>query len=189
MRRQMALDAGVQFLRQLELQTVGHSRRTLLDHLVSTSRLLSDWGCSETICLAGLFHSIYGTESFQYEHARHVTRENIRSVIGVDAERLAWLFGMGTKESIWRGLRDQAAARTARVPTLTHRVTGEQLQCADREFLGLACILVANALDQAVHLPERYRTEQLIPFERLLPLIPAAGANAFREILASRSAS
>jgi hypothetical protein len=36
-----------------------------LSHLTGVEAVLRDWGEPEPVCLAGLFHSIYGTEGFQ----------------------------------------------------------------------------------------------------------------------------
>jgi hypothetical protein len=38
---------------------------SFMEHLVGTEAVLRGWGCAEYLCRAGLFHSIYGTESFQ----------------------------------------------------------------------------------------------------------------------------
>ena len=77
----------------------GHSYRVLLDHLRGTRALLSQWGAREAVQDAGLFHSVYGTETY-----RHVTlpldlRGQVRALIGEEAEGLAYVFGAMTKES------------------------------------------------------------------------------------------
>ena len=43
---------------------LGHIGTTLYAHLVGTARLLETWGRPLDVCLAGLCHSIYGTQSY-----------------------------------------------------------------------------------------------------------------------------
>jgi len=181
---------GMKFLEFLGLNDVHHSRRTFFDHLVSTGSLLRDWNCSEPVCLAGLFHAIYETESFRYENTRTLTREAVRSVIGADAEKIAWLYGMATGNSLW----NQLASLTAPISStskhlLTHRVTGEDVYCGTSELLALANISLANALDQAYHLPQRYDADKLSTFQCLLSHVSPRGVKAFEELFTYRLAS
>lgn len=69
-----------------------HSGRTLQDHLLGTWHLLKSWGSSDSVCLAGLFHSIYGTNVFIRKCLLAADRPKLRSAIGTDAEALTWLF-------------------------------------------------------------------------------------------------
>lgn len=70
-----------------------HSDRSLLEHLTGTASLLMDWGCSNDVVLAGLCHSIYGTDSYHTVTVDHSKRDEVRSLIGERAEELAWEFG------------------------------------------------------------------------------------------------
>ena len=42
-----------------------HSGGELLDHLRGTHDFLAAWGNDQPVCLGGLFHSIYGTQSYK----------------------------------------------------------------------------------------------------------------------------
>jgi hypothetical protein len=182
-------DNGVKFLESLGFNNVGHSRRTFFDHLVSTGSLLREWGCPELVYLAGLFHAIYETESFRYENARALTREAVRSVIGSDAEKIAWLYGIATGKSLWSQLTLLSALINSKsTHLLIHRVTGEDVPCERSELLVLANITLANALDQAYHLSQRYDVDKLSTFEFLLPHVPPRGVKAFKELFAYRLA-
>lgn len=90
-RRQIPKEA-VDLLRRLHADETPHTGRSLIDHLIGTYRLLESWGNSRPICLAGLFHSIYGTNIFLFRSARLDQRCEVRAVIGETAERLAYLF-------------------------------------------------------------------------------------------------
>ena len=48
----------ISLLDRLSIQDIEHFGRPLKDHLVGTHDLLERWGCSEDVCLAGLFQII-----------------------------------------------------------------------------------------------------------------------------------
>jgi hypothetical protein len=73
---------------------VGHSGRKLYTHLRNTHDLLESWGAPEYVCLAGLFHSVYGTRTFKHQ-CLEATAENralICKLIGDEAEFLVYVF-------------------------------------------------------------------------------------------------
>lgn len=69
-----------------------HTGRSLRDHLIGTFTLLKAWGNDQDLCLAGLFHSIYGTVVYTRASADLAERGTIRCAIGSRAEELAYLF-------------------------------------------------------------------------------------------------
>jgi hypothetical protein len=74
-----------------------HSGRSLLDHLEGTWRLLKFWGCGESTCLGGLFHSIYGTSIFKSNSVSIAHRPSVQQAIGKEAESLAFLFSVASR--------------------------------------------------------------------------------------------
>jgi SM-20-related protein len=68
---------------------VKHSGRTFFEHLFGTMLKIENREeiSDNSLLLAGLYHSIYGTESFKYENSE-ITRELIQSLIGTEAEYL-----------------------------------------------------------------------------------------------------
>lgn len=72
---------------------------------------------------------------------------------------------------------------------LVNRITSASLRCDRSELAALINITLANALDQAQHLPERYDERKLLSLQFLLPLVPRSGAQAFHERLRLRAAS
>lgn len=82
----------VELLRASGAHTFPHSGRTLLDHLVGTYRILKDWGNPEPVCAGGLFHSVYGTNVFRRQIIKPWQRDQVRAVIGTEAEEYAHLF-------------------------------------------------------------------------------------------------
>jgi hypothetical protein len=81
----------LRMLRSLGYGELMHdSHVPFLSHLIGTRRLLVEWECRPALCDAGLFHSVYGTEYFEPEVA--ASRDDVRAIIGPDAERVAWLW-------------------------------------------------------------------------------------------------
>jgi hypothetical protein len=72
--------------------TIRHSRRTLLEHLSGTHDLLEAWDAPRPVRLAGLYHSIYGTNQFQKWAWPITSRDTIKGLIGHEAEALVYIF-------------------------------------------------------------------------------------------------
>jgi hypothetical protein len=79
-------------LEQARAGEVSHSGRTLYEHLAGTYELLREWGNVEPVCLAGLFHSIYGTQHFKRRVWPLTDRATIQELIGPQAELMAFIF-------------------------------------------------------------------------------------------------
>lgn len=69
-----------------------HSGRTLLEHLEGTRKVLKDLGAPEYLQDAGLFHSVYGTVTYMPEGGIVSSREEVKELIGEQAEEIAYWF-------------------------------------------------------------------------------------------------
>lgn len=69
---------------------INHLDRTLFEHLFGTYTLLQDLGMPRHVCLAGLYHSVYETEYFQFNTP--FTREIVQQLIGHEAESIVYEF-------------------------------------------------------------------------------------------------
>lgn len=69
---------------------VAHSNSTYLDHCQNIYNILKDIGADEEVCLAGLYHSVYGTEYFNLGQV--FNRDVIKELIGSRAEELVHIF-------------------------------------------------------------------------------------------------
>src|SRR6185437_12663619 len=83
---------AIDLLHQCGAMLQPHSGRTLFAHLAGTYSLLQAWGNPMHVCLGGLFHSIYGTNAFRHRSLPEDQRFALQSLIGIQAERLAWDF-------------------------------------------------------------------------------------------------
>lgn len=136
-----------------------HSGRTLQEHLLGTCNLLKAWGCPPHVCKAGMFHSIYGTNAFQRSCLTEGDRAMLHDSIGVEAERLVYLFSVS----------DRPVAFLKAVPTLTiiSRLTGQVIEVTKGELQELMAIECANLMEQGavsglievlLRLPEEQRS-------------------------------
>ena len=83
----------VDYLKEIGCGNQQHSgNRSLLHHLVGVSLILSERDYSDALCIAGLFHSIYGTSVFHPKMVSMDDRDEIKDLIGVEAENLVYQF-------------------------------------------------------------------------------------------------
>ena len=69
-----------------------HSGRSFFSHLKGTYDLLERDGAAPHVCIAGLCHSIYGTNIFNHASVPLQERQHVANVIGLGAEFLAYTF-------------------------------------------------------------------------------------------------
>src|SRR5215469_9654179 len=108
------------FMLGLGTEEVAHTGKSYLAHNIGVHRYMKDRGCSEELCRAGLFHSIYGTELFQRFALPVERRPEVRELIGEWAERLAY-----ANCAMDRASFDQAAEHDDEPYRFTDRLTGE----------------------------------------------------------------
>jgi len=160
----------VVFLEAHGAATAGHGSRALIDHLTGVSALLVEWGARRAVCDAGLFHSVYGTESYTNQTIPDDLRPAVIAVIGAEAERLAWLFGVLRKESFYTLLG-------AGEGSIVHRQTGAEVPLSRQDVADLCDLTVANWLEQRPRAPAKYQRLREAEFRQMLPmLIPGSRA-------------
>ena len=82
----------INFLKSIGSDKVKHKNGSLLDHLIGTSEKLKEMGAPQYLQDAGLFHSVYGTVYFMPEGGLVENRQNVKDLIGEQAEEIAYLF-------------------------------------------------------------------------------------------------
>jgi hypothetical protein len=142
------------------IDAFAHSDRGLLDHLSGTRALLLDWGLHQTLCDAGLFHSVYGTEIYAKVLVSPALRACVRDVIGVESERLVWLFSVMARLTLAQNLGRE------RDLFVIDRTTQLSIAITTREFEDLVHLLLANDLEQ---IPRVSRPIALMKLDMLLP--------------------
>jgi hypothetical protein len=131
------------FLVELGARDIVHrGARSLLDHLVGTEAILSAWSQPRDICLGGLFHSVYGNDVFRRQLVEPGRRSEMRARIGVVAERLAYLFHVLSRPSLFAEL-----GSAGRIPSRSVVLDGETV--TPDEMAALLVIHMANLAEQS----------------------------------------
>jgi ATP-dependent Clp protease ATP-binding subunit ClpA len=139
------LEKRLRFLRKANTEGMPHSDRGLLDHLLGTRQLLVEWEARPALCDAGLFHSVYGTESYELKAIPLTMRNEVQQLIGEEAESLAWLFCMMRRETLFQNPGREGELR------VQHRLTDEWLPLTKIQFQDLLTMTIANTLEAFPH--------------------------------------
>ncbi len=163
----------LEFLETHSVSKVTYAKdRSLLDHLISTYNLLLSWGNVETICLAGLFHSIYGTERFIYQCLSFEARDQVRALIGDESEHYAYLFCACDRKDLYSNI-DKLNNGTNRID-FYDRFHEENYPITLKEFSILLEINTANNLESLDRLKERsieYKIQMVHYWTKMRPFI------------------
>ena len=135
-----------EFLIKLGTNDVAHTGSVFISHLTGVYDYLERWNCPEHVILAGLFHSIYGSEAFTRFSIELSRREELRRVIGDAAERIVYIFSAVTWPSF------QAAVMTNNIRHLRDRFSNTPLVVTRQEFDDLLWVQLANVLEQEARL-------------------------------------
>src|SRR4051812_42647329 len=85
------IDPEIQYLISHQAVSREHSGASLISHLAGTRDILKSWDARRCVWQAGMFHSVYGTQSFEgFIELRE--RPSVRRMIGEEAEALVCLF-------------------------------------------------------------------------------------------------
>jgi hypothetical protein len=143
------------FLLAQGIEQVGHTGKSYLAHLIGVYKLMEAKGCTEELCRAGMFHSLYGTERFQGFKLPLERRVDVRALIGERAERLAYI-----NCAMDRSTFDRAVKQAGDRYTITDRLTGENVSLSREDFDDLCRIHLYDWLEQVPRSQEwDYRRE------------------------------
>lgn len=133
----------VEFFRSIGAPDVPHTGVTYMGHCFNVYRDMKEWGYSEELAQAGLFHSIYGTGLFQKFKLELDRRGEIRDVIGERAERLAFLNCSIDYEQF-----DAEVLRGEPPYRMRSRLTGDWIDLTEAEMDDLLAIQLVDRLEQ-----------------------------------------
>ena len=131
------------YLVGIGVDDIEHTDKSYLAHLIAVCRGLDRWGCEEHVCLAGLFHSIYGTELFQGFTLPFEKRDEVRKLIGERAEHLAWINCV-----LDRAVFDNSHTQTEGPWQMRNRLNGEPIVMDETEFNKLSVMHLWDWLEQ-----------------------------------------
>lgn len=115
--------------------------RKYYDHLLSVHAGLKVWEMPLRVRLAGLLHSIYGTERFRGFSLPPGNRQPVIDIVGPEAETLAYASCMIRREEF-----DALAPRGVRI--FESRFGGPIVLSDDASFNGFCAIHLCDWLDQ-----------------------------------------
>ena len=165
----------IEYIRQIGAANVEHSDGSYLGHAAGVHRDLKSWGCSDEICHAGLFHSIYGTEIFRDFTLPLEKRSEVRALIGARAERLVYL-----NCAIAYASFDALVARGDPPYTMADRFTGEQVEIAPDDFEDLCTTHLCDRLEQFPRSRDHFRPEV---FRRLAKRLGGVALEAYDRVI------
>lgn len=134
-----------EFFKQLGAADIGHSNNTYLAHAVGVYRDLKSWGCTEEVCDAGMFHSVYGTELFQKFTLPLERRGEVRALIGERAERLAYI-----NCALMRASLDHSVEQNKNSHLIKDRFKEQEVELSLNDFNDLCTIHLCDWLEQVV---------------------------------------
>ncbi len=138
-------------LQKIDCNSISHMDRNLLTHFQGTYKLLKKWGNQESVCLAGLCHALYGTETFPVALVPLEKRQEIATLIGEQAEKLVYYYSIITRKYFTETLRNGDNL------VIKSRLDGQNIPITELEFRQLLEIFLADRLEQIFSLNYRYR--------------------------------
>lgn len=119
-----------------------HLHGSLYAHLKGTHDLLVSWGCERHVCLAGLYHSVYGTNIYRVQTLPLKRRREVTEIIGAEAEQLAYMFCIAD--------RPQAFLESPFPARVLDRRDSTSCDLAPRQAVELIEIECANLIEQGL---------------------------------------
>jgi len=140
-------DPLVDFLREAGAQDCGHAGgRTLLDHLLGTREVLRRWQVPRWLQDVGALHSVYSTDVYKFQLVPKARRKDVRALVGVRAERLAWLFCVLPRSDLFAAADRLRAEGNERFP-IENR-DGKVVKLSRTDLCHLLVVHMANEGEQ-----------------------------------------
>ncbi|MEV0664507.1 DUF6817 domain-containing protein [Actinomadura luteofluorescens] len=131
---------ATEMLRAKRADVIQHPGGTLLEHLLRVHALLDAWGARRALRLAGLCHAFYGTDGFPVALGSIHQREELREVIGTEAEGLVYLYAGCDRTRTYPSLHQPHGV-------FADRFTGTSSPASPEQRRDFAELTVANELD------------------------------------------
>jgi hypothetical protein len=157
-----------------------HFNGSLIEHLDSTSRLLKEWGASEDLCDAGLYHAAYGTDGFVSNVVELSRRNEIASIIGQSAEEIVYLYCACDRSFVFSDFN-------AKVPVkFRNRFTMNEFSLTDEQAENFCELTVANELELVLASDEfkkKHGKDLFDLFTKMAPLLSEVANKSVNEVL------
>lgn len=134
----------IELLKTSGFDEISHSNTKMYDHLVNTYKILKKWELQDYICIAGLYHSIYGTQSLKESNSISDSyRDKFKLILGNDSEKLIWLYTIIDKETFYNLI-----LKDKKVPNfIINRDTLKRISIDEKDKFGLVHLFISNWLE------------------------------------------
>jgi hypothetical protein len=151
-------------MRSLGAENIFHSGTSLANHLIGTWKILTAWACPDSVCGAGLFHSIYGV----LLSANPKSRESLKSALGSETEAILYHLYVVPADSVHK-------AAAGPMPMIIQGTDGIEYAIRSDLASALVTVDVAGSLEQMLRIDvdaEQFERERAL-FECSVHLLPA----------------
>jgi hypothetical protein len=170
-------------LRALGASRFVHVNGTLERHLRGTQRLLRNWGSRDPLCLAGLYHAVYGTDGITGRLVELDARDAVAKVIGDEAERAVYVYAACARD----GFHPRIGTPMQNV--FVDRFADSEYPITDCELRDFCELTIANELELALSSTSfklRHRRDLSELFARMGDLASDAARAAASRVLQPR---
>lgn len=155
---------------------ISHINGSLLEHLKGTYDLLESWGAHKDLCVAGLYHALYGTSGFDNQLLHHNDRNQAKIILGERVEKIVYTYCACDRDFFWSqiGLNQN--------PIFLNRFNGERYLLTLEELGEFCELTIANELEIAKDSEDFIKKYGLLLrqlFDRMRPYI-SLGASSFK---------
>ena len=150
----MQIEKYLEYLRVNGASDIEHSGEDFLSHLKGTMNILIKWERKKYLSIAGLFHSVYGTECFKDVLIPSKLRPTIQVMIGKEAEKIAFFFGIMVRSHFLAQLHKKDSK------SIQNRFDKEIIKISESEYNDLCHLYIANRLEQHPRWPKEYQYEE-----------------------------
>ncbi len=163
-------------LKALGAADFGHVDGNLLDHLIGTREILESWNARDALLDAGLFHASYSTAGFKDSLMDTASRDQIRHIIGADAEEIVYEYCACDRVIFYARLTPASAEDET--PAFANRFTN-QSYALDNPLLCDFCELsVANEIEIAQGNPKFVRKHGFTRYTIYTAMVPYLSKSA-----------
>lgn len=161
---------------------INHINGSLMQHLEGTYFLLKSWGANESLCLAGLYHALYGTSGFSNHLIDVHNRSHAQFILGETIEKIIYTYCACDRDYFWPKIG------VSQYPEFLNRFTNEKYFLNTEEMNQFCELTVANELEIARNNTTFVKTHGASLsnlFDRMKPYL-SLNANKFKKVILGR---
>lgn len=158
---------------------INHINGSLMQHLEGTYFLLKSWGTDENLCLAGLYHALYGTSGFDNHLIDINNRCHAQFILGETIEKIIYTYCACDRDYFWPQIG------VVQQPEFHNRFTNKKNFLNAEEMKQFCELTVANELEIARNnttFVRTYGASLSDLFDRMKPYL-SPNANKFKEVI------